>query len=419
MALPRPLLACALGGLALGSLVALGGSLLAWAGHPIPGWPAAHGWILTGGFLLPALAFVQFHLLARHVGARIDPGDEQMLAGLYGAAMVLVPLGQLLPRALEPVFPFAVLGFSGFLLLAGTGMAQLLVTVRTVPRASVVDVVRDPLTKGDDASLKQLRFAHFMLPPGLLLIALANGPGLGDWRAGPNLELAGWHLVLGGYGLLSIYGLSHLVVPRLSGIPAIAAGAIKGELHSSLLGLVLLTAGFLSRGTGWSTGLLVAGGVFLFFGAFVFMGVLGANIMKNKSRTQRVTPEFAYVPWTFAGVFWLIAGTLMGVFLNAVPDLFADRMPALRFTHLHAVALGGFVALLLGYVMRIVPRATLPFQRTRLAFLAINAGLLVMVVGALGSGTASTTSLVGVALVVLGLAAWFAGLRRHLGATMA
>ena len=44
------------------------------------------------------------------------------------------------------------------------------------------------------------------------------------------------------------------------------------------------------------------GGVSTFLGTFTFMGVLGANIMKNKSQTQRVTPQFAYIPWTFAGV---------------------------------------------------------------------------------------------------------------------
>lgn len=427
---PRRLLAVALGGLSAGiALAVVAVSLRTWApdiaaspaiAPALANWSAAHGWILLAGALLPALAYLQFHLLGKYLKARLHDEDAQMLSGLYIAATILVPLGILFPDSLWPVRPFAVAGFAGFLLLAGTGMAQLLITIRVLPKGSVVDVQRDPLTKGDDACLKQIRFGHFFLPPGFLLVALSYGPGLADWSLAPALRLAGLHLVLAGYGLLATYGLSHLVVPRLSGIPAIAAGAIKGELHSSLLGFVLLTAGFLSRGTGASTGLLIAGGIFVFFGAFVFMGVLGANIMKNKSKTQRVTPEFAYVPWTFAGVFYLIAGVLLGVFLNAVPTQlpeFAHRLPALRFTHVHTVAFGGFVTMALGFVMRAAAPTTMAFQRTKLSFLTLNAGLIVMTVGAITSGLRSTPVAIGVLLSAAAVLLWLLAMRPHLRRT--
>lgn len=422
----RPILAGSLWGLATGVALALVGTTAAATGHNFPLWPAAHGWILVAGFLMPALAFLQFRVLERYLGLSLHPDDSVMLAGLYGVGTGLIALGQLFPTALAPVLPFAVAGFSGFLLLAGAGMAQLLVLRRLVPRSSMVDVVRDPLSKGDDACLMQLRFAHMFLPVGLLLLAISYGPGLTDWGRAPTtfvagvhvflagLRLAGIHLVLAGYGLLSVYGVSHLVVPRLSRIPAIAAGAIKGELHSSLLGLVLMVAGFLARGTPASTGLLIAGGVFLFFGAFVFMGVLGANIMKNKSRTQRVTPEYAYIPWTFAGVFWIVAGVLLGIFLNAVPALFVDRMAALTFAHIHGILFGGFAMLFMGYATRALPAAPVPFNRTKWAFYGANVGLLLMIVGNIQNGAESTVLRVGVLVCAAGVAAWFISMRRHL-----
>ncbi len=421
----RPLLAGSLWGLAAGTTLAVVGMAAASLHHPLPRWSGAHSWILIGGFLMPALAFLQFRLLERYLGLSMHPDDARMLAGLYGTGAALIALGQLLPTALPPILPFAVAGFSGFLLLAGTGMAQLLMMRRLLPHASVVDLAKDPMSKGDDACLLQLRLAHMFLPIGLLFLAVSYGPGLTDWGFGTDqlnagvqvfltgLRLAGLHLVLAGYGLLATYGLSHIVVPRLSGVPAIAAGAIKGELHSSLLGFVLLAAGFLSRGTPASTGLLIAGGVFVFFGAFVFMGVLGANIMKNKSKTQRVTPEFAYVPWTFAGVFWIVAGVLLGIFLNAVPALFADRLPALRFAHIHGILFGGFGLLFMGYATRALPQDPVPFSRTKWAFYATNLGLLVMIVGNIQQGIDSTASRAGL-LCALGVAAWFMSMKRYL-----
>ncbi|MES2154747.1 MAG: hypothetical protein V4510_06380 [bacterium] len=409
----RPILATSLWGLLAGVLLAAAGVFASTAGVSMPPWSAAHGWLLVVGFLMPGLAFLQFQLLERYMGLRLHRDDARILAGLYGWAAALITMGQLFPDALRPAIPFAVLGFAGFLLLAGTGMAQLLITRRLLPGSSVVDVARDPLSKGDDACLAQVRFAHFMLPAGLLLLALSNGPGLTDWVGRPRLGLAGTHVVLAGYGLLSVYAVSHLVVPRLARVPAIAAGAIKGELHSTLLGIVLLAAGFLSMGTPASTGLLIAGGVFLFFGAFVFMGVLGANIMKNKSPTQRVTPEFAYIPWTFAGVFWLIAGVLLGIFLNAVPALFADRLPALRFAHIHGILYGGFAILLMGYATRTLSEQPVPFRRTRWAFYAANVGLILMIVGELQAGPVSATFRAGALLAALGVAAWFISLGLH------
>ncbi|HEX2065328.1 MAG TPA: hypothetical protein VHI93_00810, partial [Candidatus Thermoplasmatota archaeon] len=235
----------------------------------------------------------------------------------------------------------------------------------------------------------------------------AWGPAAGPWF------LAGAHVLLVGYGLVSIYALSHLWVPRLSGVPAIAAGAIKGELHTSLLGVVLLAAGFLLRLApplhALATGLLVVGGVSTFVGTFTFMGVLGANIMKNKSPTQRVTSEFSYVPWTFAGVFWLIAGVLLGIFLNAVPGLLASRAPALRFAHVHAVLAGGAAQLFLGYLLHVRPRdRRLPpssFRSGRWGFHGWNLGTALLLVGALAQAPA--WALAGSLALALALAAWF------------
>ncbi len=425
----RPILASSLWGLAGGVALAVLGTAAAAAGYVFPAWSAAHGWVLVAGFLMPGLAFLQFRVLEQHLGLSVHPDDARILAGLYGFGSALIAVGQLFPAALPPVLPFAVAGFAGFLLLAGAGMAQLLVLRRLLPGASVVDVVHNPLSKGDDACLKQLRFAHYVLPIGLLLLAISFGPGLTHWGDTPapategvqvllaGMRLAGVHLLLAGYGLLSVYGLSHIVVPRFSGVPAIAAGAIKGELHSSLLGLLLLGSGFMAKGTPAATGLLIAGGVFLFFGAFVFMGVLGANIMKNKSPTQRVTPEFAYIPWTFTGVFWLVAGVLLGIFLNAVPELMVQRLPLLRsalsFAHVHGILFGGFAMLLMGYATRTLSLAPVPFRKTKWAYYGTNLGLVLMIVGNLQGGPNSATMRIGILFCGLGVTAWFISMRRY------
>jgi hypothetical protein len=372
------------------------------------GYRHAHLWIGLVGFLLPALAFWIFHLLEAHLKLAAPPSRLRLVALLYAVGAAMAGTGLLL----QPSGLFAVVAFLGILWVVAAAVVQLVTLLALIPK-SVVDVARDPLTKGDDACLKQLKFAHFFLVPGLLLLASAYAPYVVAWEHAGRLALAGFHLVFAGFALLATYGVSHLVVPRLSGVPAIAAGAIKGELHSTMLGLVLLAAGFLAA----EKGLLIAGGAFVFLGAFTFMGVLGANIMRNKSRTQRVTPEFTYVPWTFAGVFWLIAGVLLGIFLNAIPDLFADRRAALTFAHVHAVLLGGVAILLLGYATRSFPavrgQSPPPFSRTRWSFWALNLAVCLLVGGNLAGGPASPGFLLGGILAIAGLIAWFISLRRN------
>jgi hypothetical protein len=370
---------------------------------------AAHRDLGLAAYLLPALTFLHLHALDRLLGRRASRIKANARAFLFALAAVLFAGAPMAPEGMQP----AVRAAAG-LVLVGAGGATTGLVLALAPRRgrTVVDTARDPLTKGDDASFAQVRFAHYFLPVGLLASWLGRTLDA-PWSRGATL--AGDHLLLAGYGLLSLYGLSHLWVPRLSGVPAIAAGAIKGELHSSLLGLVLLSAGFAAS----VRGLVIAGGLCLFFGAFTFMGVLGANIMKNKSPTQRVTPEFTYVPWTFAGSFWLIAGVLLGVFLNAVPDVLAPKAQALRFAHAHLLLLGGFTLLLLGYAHRILPAwlGTAPptFRRTRLGFYLLNAAVALLVLGRLAGDGRGGATLAGSASATAGLAAWFFSLAPYLG----
>jgi hypothetical protein len=393
--------------------LAVGIALAALGLTGLPGnWSGAHSVVLLFGFLVPALESLTIHALGRLLQHPVKPQAQSTAAQIVAAATALVAAGAwLVPLA--PVPAHALLGVGAFGLLAGTGMLTGIVLNATPKRGqSVVDLARDPLTKGDDACATQVRFAHFFLPLGAVAVALAGpwwswGPAAGPWF------LAGAHLLLVGYGLVSVYALSHLWVPRLSGVPAIAAGAIKGELHTTLLGIVLLVAGFLLRLApalhGLSTGLLILGGVSTFVGTFTFMGVLGANIMKNKSPTQRVTPEFSYVPWTFAGVFWLIAGVLLGIFLNAVPELLAGQAAALRFTHVHSILAGGAAQLFLGYLLHVRPRdRRLPpssFQSGKWGFYGWNLGVALLLGGALAASPAWT--LAGTLVAGLGMAAWF------------
>jgi hypothetical protein len=397
----------ALAGLAVGiALAALG-----LAGLP-GNWAGAHAVVLLFAFLVPALEALNAHALGRLLQHPVKPGAQSVAAQLLAWSVAILAAGAwLVPLA--SVAGHALLGVGAFGLLGATGMLTGIVLAAAPRRGqSVVDLARDPLTKGDDACATQVRFAHFFLPLGAVGVALTGpwwawGPAAGPWF------LASAHLLLVGYGLVSVYALSHLWVPRLSGVPAIAAGAIKGELHSTLLGVVLLVAGFLLRLApplhALSTGALILGGVAAFVGTFTFMGVLGANIMRNKSPTQRVTPEFSYVPWTFAGVFWLIAGVLLGIFLNAVPELLASRAGALRFTHVHAVLAGGAAQLFLGYLLHVRPRdRRLPpssFQSGKWSFYAWNLGTSLLLVGALAAAPA--WMLAGTLIVALGLAAWF------------
>jgi hypothetical protein len=404
----RPLANVSLLGLGLAAVLAVG----ALAGLPAHwDWWAAHGGVALYAFLLPAFAGFTAHALSAILGRPADERKARVVALLWLAGSVVLGADQL---ALHGTLGRVAAGLGALVLLAAAGMTTGLL-LRALPkrRDSVVDVARDPLTKGDDASAAHLRFAQFFLPLGVLLAVLPLAvPGM--WHA-RGVGLAGAHL-LAAHALVSCYGLAHLWVPRLSGVPAIAAGAIKGELHSTLLGIVFLLAGFAFD----VRGLLIAGGAFAFLGAFTFMGVIGANIMRNKSKTQRVTREFTYIPWAFTAVFWLLSGVLLGIFLNVVPDAFAAKAAALRFTHVHIALLGGAAQLLLALAWRLVPAARgaspPPFAGgARFGFFALNLGLAALLAGRFGATSPSGSNLfvVGTGLVVLGLGASFVILQRH------
>lgn len=335
-------------------------------------WFAAHGRVLLGGFVLPLLAAAHVLTLER-LAATTLPARPLRLAGAGMLAGAVLSGLALLPDASAATDALAVAGLA--VLAAGATLYAVQVMKRA-PRSGLADPER-PLTKGDDACLKHVHFAHRFLPLGLLLLvaaAVLGAAGAATWQH--RFLVAGQHVLLVGYGLLSLYALGHFWVPRFSGVPAIAAGAIKGELHTTLLGLTGLVAGFLTGLPGLTLGL----GFFVFVGFFTYMGVLGANIMRNKSRTQRVTPRFVYIPWTFTGIFWLISAVLLGLFLNAVPDVLSDRAASLRYTHVHAALWGGLSQLLLSWAIPVLAevRGTgLPRFDGRMkgAFYAYNGGL--------------------------------------------
>lgn len=376
-------------GFAAGLLLLVGG----FTGNPLH-WFPAHGAVLLVGTMLPALAALHVASLDRLAGRPLseDVVRHNTAGTLIGA--LLLGAGHLL----QPSGLFAMVSFTGLVVVALAQMRLAVPILGLVPKdATDPDV---PLTKGDDASWKHVKLAHIFLLLGLVLLLIAYAPGAAGvaWLSGTRA--AGMHVLMVGYGLLSVYGLGHLWVPRLSGVPAIAAGAIKGELHSTLLGLVGLILGFLTGIRGFLVGL----GPFVFLGFFTYMGVLGANIMRNKSKTQRVTPEFVYVPWVFAAVFWLISGVLMGIFLNVVPDELADLQGSFRWLHVHVALLGGVLQLLLGLATRIGQDPLPRFQGAmKGAFYAFNGGLVVAGAGHLTGGAEAPAVLVGAALVLLSL----------------
>lgn len=415
MSAARPLATAALLGLVLAALVGVL-SVLPWAdGFTLD---RTHGVLAVYGFLLPALAAFTAHALGAILGRPVNGRKARLLSFLWmgGSLLAAAALAFLDGLALG-----LVLGVAGVVLLGAAGMTTGTL-LKSIPKRgqSVVDGARDPLTKGDDACAAHLRFAQFFLPLGVLLDLAMRMPGLGDFPHQGGIQLAGLHLI-GAHALVSCYGLSHLWVPRLSGVPAIAAGAIKGELHSTLLAVVLLTFGFAFG----LRGLLIAGGAFAFLGAFTFMGVIGANIMRNKSKTQRVTPEFTYIPWAFTAVFWLMSGVLLGIFLNVVPDVFAESASSLRFTHVHIALLGGAGQLLLALAWRIMPAgrgaSPPPFRGpAKLTYYALNVGLVLLIAGhfqhdadAVTPRLDSNLFILGSLLVVAGLAASFFILDRH------
>lgn len=378
---------------------------------------AAHGVFFLLGFLLPALLWLHVHTLRRL--ARLP---EEAVKSLMVPAHALFFIAATAASAEAMGAPW-LLGVA-WLAALGVCMPWTLQVFKHKP-GSLVDTGKDPLTKGDDACMKHVIFAHRFLPVGLLLLGAGAileqaglaGVDLGLWPQ--RVDLAGMHVFLVGFALLSLYGLGHFWIPRFSGVPAIAAGAIKGELHTTLLGLVGLLAGFLvgfdnSIGRGFLVGL----GPFVFLGFFVYMGVLGANIMKNKSKTQRVTPEFVYIPWTFAATFWLVCGVLMGVFLNAVPDVLSHRADDLRFAHLHIALLGGAAQYWMGWLTRLLPRQTEQapprFQGgVQGSFYALNASVALAVWGRF-LPSPSWQTLAAFLLLALSVVLFFSAMRRYM-----
>lgn len=410
----RPLFFVSLTSVAVALLLGIAAPLAEGTTFEVRDLGEAHVVLALFGFLVPGTTAMHLHGLQDLLARDVPPRKAKAVAMAWGTGALVLALA--LAFASGIVFTLAA-AVASLALLGAAGMTTGLL-LRHLPKRkqSVVDIARDPLTKGDDASFTQARFAHFFLAPAVAM-TLLGGPwwsgGIWDGAWVGRVWLAGLHFLLAGYALVSTYSITHLWVPRLSKVPAIAAGAIKGELHSSLLGLVLLLAGFLAA----SEGLAIAGGAFLFFGCFTWMGVLGANIMRNKSKTQRVTPEFTYIPWVFTGVFWLVCGVLLGVFLNAVPDALADRLAGLRFTHAHAILVGGMVQIALGLAMRLMPAARnappLPFHRAKFAFYALNLGLALVLAARLGATAAAWAEPAGGLLAVLGCAAAFMSLNRH------
>ncbi len=406
----RPLLFVSLASAAVAVLLGIASPLAEGTPFAVQGLAQAHFVLAIFGFLLPGATAMHLDALRRILDRDVPATAVRGLAIAWASAIELA-FALAFTGGVLRIFLLAI-GASA--VLAAAGMTTALLLKRLPKRKeSVADVVRDPLTKGDDASFAQARFAHFLLAPAVVMTVL-GAPWwgwTGTWA--PRVWLAGLHLLLAGYALVSTYSITHLWVPRLSKVPAIAAGAIKGELHSSLLGLVLLMAGFLAD----SKGLAIAGGSFLFLGCFTWMGVLGANIMRNKSKTQRVTLEFTYIPWVFTGVFWLVCGVLLGVFLNAVPDALADRFVGLRSTHAHAILLGGMAQVAIGLAMRIVPAGRgvppVPFHRGKWGFYALNLGLSLLVAARLAQAPAEWLAPAGGLLVGCGGAVAFMTLIPH------
>lgn len=351
----RSLLITAMVSFILGILLLLGGFLCLDESCGQFAWFRVHGLVLMLGTVLPALAALHAWTLDKLAGAPMPEAKSALAAKLWLVGVVVITLGM----TIGPSVMLQVFGLVGFAIVTAGATFWSIQVMKHAPKKGLTDFARDPLTKGDDACLKHVHFAHRFLPIGMiLLLAAAIAAEMSGAAFVQGLRLASIHIIVVGYGMLSMYGISHFWIPRLSGIPAIAAGAIKGELHTSLLGIVGITAGFLvGVNTGVGRGLLVGLGPMVFLGFFVWMGVLGANIMKNKSPTNSVRPEFVYIPWVFSSVFWAVTAVLMGLFLNGLPESMSHLFPALRFTHLHVGLLGGAIQLLLGLGTRQIPLA--------------------------------------------------------------
>ena len=184
------------------------------------------------GFAVPLLAAFVFDAYDRFAGTQL---------ALPTWAPAVWMLGTLLMAAGSFAEVATLLGATAWL---AAMMPMAIQAMKHAPKETLVN--DDPLTKGDDACFKHLVFAHRFLPIGLLLLLAGAIAALWWPVAAQRLHVSAMHVLIIGYGLLVTYGVSHLWVPRFSGIPAIAAGAIKGELHTTLLGLTGLVLGFLT-----------------------------------------------------------------------------------------------------------------------------------------------------------------------------
>lgn len=398
----RPLLRAAqwgFGGTLVAAVVAVAAGDSVWQA---PAWQA-HGLLAAWGFLVPAFLWLVDEGVNNTTGRHVRGREMATAAFLLAAgAWIMAASAMLLLGNGRPV----ALGVGGIMVVAGVVVQA----SGLLPQARAgASRAADPLTKGDDASLQAIRLGHFFMAAGatasLAAAALRDVPGVNlVWAP------AAMHVAFAGGVLLTVYGVGHLWIPRFTQVPAIAAGAIKGEIHSTMLAVVFLSAGMALD----VSALTLAGGGLLFVGSFTFMGVLGANVMKQKARLQRITREFVYVPWTFAGIFWLLSGVLLGMLSATRPAALAEQTEALRFTHIHVALYGGFALLALGWTYPILARAAKrenpTYGRTKAAFWLLNSALAVLIVGAF-QGFTGWGWLSGAALAFLGAAAWFISLR--------
>src|ERR1041385_1753865 len=159
---------------ALAAVLHLGPPLLPY------GFGQAHVELSLFAFLLPAFAAMTVHALSAVLGREVPGAATRRLAIVWGAGSAILAS----TTAFITTGPLRLVGL-GLGALAATAAAGMTTgaLLRALPKRgeSVVDVARDPLTKGDDACASQRRFAQFLLPLGVALAAFA-GPWWG-WES--------------------------------------------------------------------------------------------------------------------------------------------------------------------------------------------------------------------------------------------
>jgi hypothetical protein len=397
----RGLLVLGLDLLGAALLLSLLAAVAAGLGGGTWGWSSAQAHFIRFSFLLPVLLALHVAIAGPYFARAPSSSRIGLAVAAYIAGGIVVAAAQLVAGALARG-----LLILGYLVVTAGAVLQTIAIMPCLPKESLVRA-EDPITKGDDACFKHITFAHRFLPLAMLLTTFAV---VAQVTAGSAWAmrgvLAASHMLLIGYALLTLYGTTQLLVPRLAQRPPVAAGAIKGQLHSSLPGILLIPIGLLlGYEDGWGRGLLLAGGSFLFIGAFTYMGVLGANIMRNKSRTQRITPEYSHLPWVFSGVLWILCGLLMGWFLPAASAQIPAYLAAARHAHVMLLFVGGVAQMLIGLAPRILesdPRKARAFQGIpRWSFLLFNGGMITSIVGHANAGPGGPGAVVGAAMLVI------------------